>query len=117
MVTVLLLLLNDCGIVFLLFIKEKVIALRTFGLPMSKVIPADQHTACGKASGQTNHIERWNNTLRQRVGRFVRKTLSFSKCEKMYIAAIPWFIYCYNEGKSSYGQERSASSPLPARTD
>ena len=25
------------------------------------------------------HIERWNNTLRQHLARFVRKTLSFSK--------------------------------------
>lgn len=81
-----------------------------------QVIPADQHTACGKASGQTNHIERWNTTLHQRVGRFVRKTRSSSQCEKMHITAIPWCIYCYNEGKSSYGQERSTSSPLPSRT-
>jgi hypothetical protein len=25
------------------------------------------------------HAERWNNTLRQRLARFVRKTLSFSR--------------------------------------
>jgi insertion element IS1 protein InsB len=37
------------------------------------VIPSDQHEAVGKESGLTNHVERWNNTLRQRVGRFVRK--------------------------------------------
>jgi insertion element IS1 protein InsB len=39
-----------------------------FWAAYERVIPADQHTACGKASGQTNHIERWNTTLRQRVG-------------------------------------------------
>ena len=33
----------------------------------------------GKESGQTNHVERFNNTLRQRVSRLGRKTLSFSK--------------------------------------
>ena len=49
-----------------------------------KVVPPLYHRACGKESGQTNHIERWNNTLRQRLGRFVRKTLSFSKCERMH---------------------------------
>ena len=43
------------------------------------IIPAKQHTPVGKQSGETAHIERWNNTLRQRLGRFVRKTLSFSK--------------------------------------
>ena len=37
------------------------------------------HHAVGKGSGQTAHQERWYNSLRQRVARFVRKTLSFSK--------------------------------------
>ena len=32
------------------------------------VIPADQHTAVGIRSGQTAHVERLNNTLRQRAG-------------------------------------------------
>jgi len=43
------------------------------------VLPEEQHEAVGKDSGQTNHIERFNNTLRQRLGCLVRKTLSFSK--------------------------------------
>ena len=43
------------------------------------VIPADQHTAAGKETGETAHVERWNTTLRQRLARFVRKTLSFSR--------------------------------------
>ena len=29
------------------------------------VIPAEQHTAAGKESGLTAHVERWNNTLRK----------------------------------------------------
>ncbi len=33
----------------------------------ASVIPAEQHTACGKESGLTAHVERWNNTLRQRL--------------------------------------------------
>lgn len=33
----------------------------------------------GKDSGQTNHIERFNNTLRQRCSRLVRKTSPFPK--------------------------------------
>ena len=40
------------------------------------VIASEQPEAVGKESGKTNHVERWNNTLRQRVGRFVRKSLS-----------------------------------------
>jgi IS1 family transposase len=43
------------------------------------VIPENQHKAAGKETGETAHVERWNNTLRQRLARFVRKTLSFSK--------------------------------------
>ncbi|TRU23760.1 MAG: IS1 family transposase, partial [Microcystis aeruginosa Ma_SC_T_19800800_S464] len=32
-----------------------------------------------KETGQTNHIERLNNTFRQRISRLVRESLSFSK--------------------------------------
>jgi insertion element IS1 protein InsB len=39
----------------------------------------EQHTAVGKETGETAHVERWKNTLRQRLARFVRKTLSFSR--------------------------------------
>ena len=49
-----------------------------------------------KESGLTNHVERWNNTLRQRLGRFVRKTLSFSKCEEMHVACLSLFVHRYN---------------------
>jgi IS1 family transposase len=51
------------------------------------VIPEKQHTAVGKETGETAHVERWNNTLRQRLGRFIRKTLSFSKSPLMHAAA------------------------------
>ena len=60
------------------------------------VIPEDQHTAVGKETGETAHVERWNNTLRQRLGRFVRKTLSFSKSILMHIACLDLFLYRYN---------------------
>ena len=45
----------------------------------------ERHQSVGKKTGQTAHIERWNNTLRQRVGRFLRKTMSFSKIETNHI--------------------------------
>jgi len=61
-----------------------------------KVIPDEQHTACGKDSGETAQVERWNNTLRQRVGRFVRKRLSFSKSERMHEAVLRLFLHRYN---------------------
>lgn len=60
------------------------------------VIPPEQHTAVGKESGETAHIERWNNTLRQRLGRFVRKTLSFSKSDHMHELCLQLFLHRYN---------------------
>lgn len=48
------------------------------------VFATDRHQSVGKNSGQTNHIERWFNTLRQRLARFVRKTLSFSKSDRFH---------------------------------
>jgi IS1 family transposase len=60
------------------------------------VIPAEQHTAAGKETGLTAHVERWNNTLRQRLGRFVRKSLSFSKSEKMHEICLRLFWHHYN---------------------
>jgi len=59
-------------------------------------LPTEQHTACGKQSGQTSYIERFNCTLRQRVARLVRKSLSFSKSEWFHQAAIKYFLADYN---------------------
>jgi insertion element IS1 protein InsB len=60
------------------------------------VVPSDQHEAVGKESGKTNHVERWNNTLRQRLGQFVRKTLSFSKSWELQVARLRLFVHRYN---------------------
>ncbi len=61
-----------------------------------RVLPNEQHPPVDKSSGATNHIERWNLTLRQRLGRFVRKTLSFSKCEVMHEDCLCIFLHEYN---------------------
>jgi insertion element IS1 protein InsB len=60
------------------------------------VVPEDQHRAVGKDTGQTAHVERWNNTLRQRLARFVRLTLSFSKSAWMHEACLVLFLHRYN---------------------
>ena len=60
------------------------------------VIPAAQHRAISKLARKTNHIERFNNTLRQRVSRLVREALSFSKKLANHIGAIKLFICDYN---------------------
>ncbi len=61
-----------------------------------KVLPACRHRAAGKETGMTNHIERTNCTLRQRVSRLVRKTLSFSKIIENHILSIKYFIFHFN---------------------
>jgi len=65
------------------------------------VIPAAQHRAVSKLARKTNHIERFNNTLRQRVSRLVREALSFSKKLANHIGAIKLFICHYNLTKAA----------------
>jgi IS1 family transposase/transposase-like protein len=60
------------------------------------VLPSKRHRVVGKETGLTNYIERFNNTLRQRVSRLVRKTLSFSKSIENHVGAIWNFIHHYN---------------------
>jgi insertion element IS1 protein InsB len=58
---------------------------------------APDHHSVGKDAGETAHVERWNNTLRQRLDRFVRKTLSFSKSDEFHEIALRRFIHLYNQ--------------------
>ena len=62
----------------------------------AEVLPSKRHCAVGKETGKTSYIERFNCTLRQRVSRLVRKTLSFSKKLENHIGAIWLFIHYYN---------------------
>jgi insertion element IS1 protein InsB len=85
------------------------------------VIPAAQHRAISKLAHKTNHIERFNNTLRQRVSRLVREALSFSKKLANHIGAIKLFICHYNLNESCsvkpalVGQDRARclTGPFP----
>jgi insertion element IS1 protein InsB len=60
------------------------------------VIPVAQPRAISKLARKTNHMERFNNTLRQRVARLVRETLSFSKKLANHVGVIKLFICHYN---------------------
>jgi insertion element IS1 protein InsB len=62
------------------------------------IIPATQHRIVTKASRGTNHIERLNCTLRQRVSRLVRATLSFSKKLTNHIGAIKYLSIFMSRG-------------------
>ena len=61
----------------------------------SGVIPADRHKAITKHARKTNRIKRFNSTLRQRVSRLIRETLSFSKQLAHHISPIKYFICHY----------------------
>jgi IS1 family transposase len=56
------------------------------------VMPAAQHKAMMKHARKTNPIERFHNTMRQRVSRLVRDTRAFSKTLANHIGAIQDFI-------------------------
>ena len=79
-----------------LAIKQSAVVLTDCRDAYALAIPSRQHTACAKQSGQVSLIERFNCTLRQRVSRLVRKSLSFSKSDWFHEEAIKYFIAHYN---------------------
>ncbi len=76
---------------------KKGILYTDFWSAYAKVLPQKRHRATGKGDGQTCHVERFNNTLRQRLGRFVRKTLSFSKTDEMHENCLRLFLHEHNK--------------------
>jgi len=60
------------------------------------VIPSVQHRAITKLARKTNHVERFNCTLRQRASRLVRATLKKKKKLSNHSGAIKYFICDYN---------------------
>lgn len=75
------------------------------------VLPSKRHFAVGKESGLTSYIERFNNTLRQRISRLVRQSLSFSKKLENHIGAIWNFIHHYNQ-KIREKRQREQMAPF-----
>ncbi len=83
--------------------RKRAICYSDFWVPYAKVLPAKRHRAVGKESGETAHIERFNNTLRQRCANLIRKTLSFSQDEHWHEVRIRLFIDHYNRQLERYG--------------
>lgn len=67
-------------------------------LPQKRQMPSAtlRERVVSKDSGKTSYIERFNNTLRQRVSRFVRRSLAFSKSLRNHIGLLWNFIHHYN---------------------
>ncbi len=76
--------------------RQCAVAYTDFWSAYGAVFPSKRHQAVGKETGKTSYIERFNCTLRQRVSRLVRKTLSFSKKVENHIGAIWLFVHHYN---------------------
>ncbi len=76
--------------------RQCAVSYTDFRSAYEEILPVKRHRPVGKESGKTNHIERFNCTLRQRVSRLVRKTLSFSKNLENHIGAIWNFVHHYN---------------------
>ena len=77
--------------------RQCAIAYTDLGQAYGQTLPSTRHKAVGKETGKTNYIERFNCTMRQRIARLVRKTLSFSKKLENHIGAIWLFIHHYNK--------------------
>ncbi len=61
-----------------------------------KCLPDSTHQKVGKETRETAHVERLNNTIRQRFSRLVRRTLSYSKREYMLNLHFKLWAYSYN---------------------
>ena len=79
--------------------REGAIFLTDFWPAYRAALPDGRHGECNEGDGLTNHIERFWCTLRQRCARFVRKTLSFSKCPLNHVGALWFFIRLYNASR------------------
>ena len=68
----------------------------TFGKPTKPYYLTLNTRPSAKAPALRLTIERFNNTLRQRLARLVRKTLSFSKFDHMHLICLHRFLVRYN---------------------
>ncbi|MGI8468829.1 MAG: IS1 family transposase [Pyrinomonadaceae bacterium] len=71
-------------------------AFPTFGKPTNRSFRLSSITRAEKNPAKRRTPGRWNNTLRQRLARFVRKTLSFSKSDAMHEICLFLFLHRYN---------------------
>ena len=76
--------------------RQCAVSYTDFWSAYEEIFPYTRHRAVDKRSGKTNSVESLNCTMRQRISRLVRKTLSFSKKMTNHIGAIWYFIHHYN---------------------
>jgi len=71
-----------------------------FYTPYRHVLPETSHHGVEKETGETAHRERWTTTLRQRMSRSVRHTVSCSTSDAYHEAVTKWFIVEYKRALS-----------------
>lgn len=86
--------------------RQCAVASTAFWASYEEILPVNRHGAVGKETGGTSKIERFHNTMRQRMARLVRKTLSLSKKLRNHIGAIWLFVPHDN---ASLGQSPTSS--------
>jgi IS1 family transposase len=59
------------------------------------------HKRCKKKEGETNCVEGFNNIMRQRNSRLIRKCCSFSKSKEMHEVVLGIFLHEYNNVQKS----------------
>lgn len=86
---------RDCGRQFVEY--RQCATLFTDHWETYSTVPLSKHLfPVGKKTGLTSYIECFNNTLRQRLSKLVRRRLSFSKKHSHHEGAIWNFIHHYN---------------------
>ena len=76
--------------------RKRAVIYTDFWQSYENILPSKRLRQVGKESGGTAHIERSDNTLRQRCPGMVRKTLSFSKDGEMHEKRIRISVNHYN---------------------
>ncbi len=84
--------------------RQCAICYTDFWRAYAAILPSKRHRPVGKETGKTAYLERFNNTLRQRCSRLVRKALSFSKKLANHIGAIWYFIHDHNRRRLAHLQ-------------
>ena len=87
--------------------RKRAICYTDFWAAYQAVLPAKRHRPVGKETGQTAHLERFNNPLRQPCAHLLRKTLSCSKHVLLHLFRIRLFIDHYNRCIERFGFQPS----------
>lgn len=85
-----------CGSVFQQHTK-KCQSVSDYWPAYAEILNPSTHTQVGKHTGRMNYVERHNGIIRQRIARFARKTLRYSRCYEMHDAVVKIWVCEHNK--------------------